>query len=147
MKRICLTVVTFSLMLVSVNDVSACGYGLFDPDVETYSSGDPVQSRKALAKLLLRGPKALTEVRFYRQDAIETMGYQKAYLQRLEASDPALKLQPEVIETETRRTRKWLEWNEMRLRKLDHLLFRLGDGPFALMRPPSWLAGFRVSLQ
>lgn len=115
-----------AVFFCSSRPVDACGYGLLDPDVETFCSGDPNQAAKALVNLVKRGPTAMKAIERYRDLAVMQNASYERFLVRLKNNDSNLNMPPELIEKEILRTENWLQWNQTRLQKIDYLLFRFG---------------------
>ena len=134
MKKLLIAVLSFASMCGAAKTASACGYGGFDADVETFCTGDPAQAEVALANLVRQGRAALPKIQRYFERATAQRKSYERYLRRLETRDPTLKLDDGQTETEIQRCEKWLDWSRTRMRKIDYLLFRFGGRPFALNR-------------
>lgn len=129
MKRLSLLAVAFAALFAIQTQLNACGYGLLDPDVETYCSGDPVQAAAALANLVKRGPKAAPAIEQYRSRAVRQQKSYERYLTNLQSPEGNPDVRPENLEKEIERAKTWLKWNEERMQKIDFLFIRLGLWP------------------
>lgn len=127
MKRMSLVIVAFTTAVLCYSrPIDACGYGLMDPDIETFCSGDPNQAKQALANLAKRGPNVMKAIKAYRDRAVLQKKSNEQYLTQLQTPERVLKMAPERVEKEIQRVKNWLEWNEGRMVKVDYLSLRFG---------------------
>jgi len=116
-----------------VSQSNACGYGLFDPDMETACSGDERSAQAALTRLLFRGNKALPGAQRYLAQAESTGKSYQEYIKRLRTGER--ELTPERREQEIERAEKYLIWNEQRIRKAKLIIYMLNGNEFAIVMP------------
>lgn len=131
MKTKLAILVAVALGCIVSNRADACGYGIFDSDVELACSGDPLQSKAAMDRIMKRGRSALRAVNFYHRNAVLSRNHNVNYLKRLQIADPQLKLTPQQRETEIKRVLAGLEFSRKQLRQLDLILYKLGGRSFA----------------
>lgn len=120
MNRLIVTAILATPFLIAAQ-VHACGYGLFDADVELFCSGDPLQSQQAWARLMKRGPQAAAAVRSYYAMAQRQERNTREMLARLQRGED-LGLSREQAAKEIVRLGDFLKYNRQRMAKLQRLL-------------------------
>lgn len=83
MRKVITLLMTLFVASLASKNVDACGYGLYDPDVETLCSGDALQAEQALGRIMKRGRQALPGIERYLANALRSHQYNVEYLSRL----------------------------------------------------------------
>jgi len=130
MRKTIVILMTLSVALLASRDANACYYGLSDPDVETFCTGDALQAEQALGRITKRGRGALPAIERYLSRALRNHQHNVEYLSRLYQADPELKLSEEQRHKRIERIRAHLEWNERRIQKLDWLIIKIRGNDF-----------------
>jgi len=102
----------------------ACGYGAFDPDVETALTGDAQSAAAALDRLRERGTSALPALARYRRMAERQQARRRHYLEALVRGEYE-SFSAEARQKEIEHVRTFLEWNARRMALIDVLEIRL----------------------
>ncbi len=125
MKKALFLLAVCAAMLANSQSAQACGYGGFDPDVETAMTGDPIQAKLAMQRLWDRGISALRPLHRYRVRAASQQQSYQTYLHNLFARTNT-KMTEEQRRREIKRANDFLIFNEQRLLKLNLLIQRIG---------------------